>query len=198
MPRNPPQSEELFAPILELGPWSFWSFRHEELSEIRPRSRLPKLNGTYLLDGGNAPLYFGASGNICCRLINHNQSWESAICITLKTTSLSSEDRDHIEYATGLVLLLTGTTTKNRRLDYAKQNAEGIQLAQSFLQDALMPFLTSYGSEFGMRGRNTKTAVNQALRLLGLSARYESTTKTQFYSSIKRCHDKTAGNASDS
>lgn len=177
MPLNHPQSEEHIALINEFGPWSVWSLRHRELSKIRPRNGLPKLNGVYLLDGCIAPFYFGASDNICRRLINHNQSWETAICITLKSAAISSDHRDHIEFAMGLVLLLTGTATKNRRLDYAKPDPEGTQLAQSFLQDALMPFLTGYGSKFGMRTRSTKTAITQVLNLLDLSARNESTAR---------------------
>lgn len=174
IPPTLPPSEGPFASILEFGPWSVWFLRRKELSEVRPRNRLPKLNGVYLLDGRIAPLYFGASDNICRRLLNHNQSWETAICITLRTTTLSGGDRDHIEFATGLVLLLTGTTTKNRRLDYAKPDAEGTQLAQSFLQNALMPFLAIYGSEFGMCLRSAKTAISQVLDLLGNSALNES------------------------
>ena len=170
MPMNDLQLKNLFAPIHTFGEWSVWSLRRDEILKTTQPKQQPILNGMYLLDGTRVRCYLGETAHACRRLRSHPHDWENAICLTLNNRSLSEDNRKHIEFAVGLLFLLTGTPVRNSRLDYPKPDSESARLAQLFLEDVFVPLLAIYGKELGLPRRGLSTALKHAHRLLGILA----------------------------
>lgn len=166
----------LFTPIHQFGEWSVWSLGRDEVMKTTQPKQQPTLNGTYLLNGTRISCYLGETAHACRRLRSHPQFWESAICLTHNSRPLSEDNRKHIEFAVGLLFLLTGTPVRNSRLDYPRPDPESARLAQSFLQEVFAPLSAIYGRAFGLPRRGVKTALRQAHKLLG--DRIENEIKT--------------------
>ena len=139
-------------------------FEHDLFMSVRPM-HLPVLNGIYFLYDLATHLYLGQSRNICRRLRSHNRRWERAICLSFDQSSLRTTDLEHIELVLGLVFLLSGRKTSNRRLDYPVGDEESLLKAKRFLQEAFIPIWEQYGWELGLP-RCTHALVAQILRIL--------------------------------
>ncbi len=160
--RNP---DFIRVPELTFGDWNVW-FVQRELVKATLLKHLPVLDGIYLLDGQVEPYYFGISGHICRRLRNHNKPWESAVCITLGSNHLTENSRKYLEYAVGLMLLLTGVSTRNQRLDYPEPDPSSSRFARSFLRNAFVPLWTGFGTEIGLPNRKYQAVARQVANLL--------------------------------
>ena len=167
---NDLQPANLFAPIHAFGEWSVWALRRDQILKATQPKQQPILNGMYLLDGTRASCYLGETAHACRRLRSHSHDWESTICLTLNNRPLSEGNRKHIEFAAGLLFLLTGTPVRNSRLDYPKPDPDSARLAQSFLQDVFAPLSGIYGVGFGLPKRGVNAALKHAHRLLGVLA----------------------------
>lgn len=159
--------EKLFAPVHQFGEWSVWLLGRDEIKKTTQPKQQPTLNGAYLLDGTTVWCYLGETAHACRRLRSHPRGWESAICLTHNNRPLSEDNRKHIEFAVGLVFLLTGTPVRNSRLDYPRPDPESARLAQSFLQEVFEPLSAIYGNTLGLPRRRLKAALKQAHKLLG-------------------------------
>jgi len=111
---------------LDYDGWKVWDISRDMVHSGLLRN-LPCLDGVYLLDGEISPFYFGRSLHVCRRLRHHGQPWRTAICFTLGESELEEIDRQYLEFAMGLMLLLNGVVTRNKRLDYPKPNRDAAE-----------------------------------------------------------------------
>lgn len=152
-------------PFIHYEEWSVWDLSDEVILPAIPRE-LPCLDGVYLLEGQVDPFYFGSSKDVCRRIRNHQQHWQDGLCITRGRDMLEEEERQILEFVTGLMLLLTGAPTRNRRLDYPLPGTVNTDFALSYLYKALVPLWREFGQQIGLPKRDFLAAAKQVANLI--------------------------------